>query len=288
MHSTSFSGTIKNGSKKLYSSTNFLVVVPNGSYVKVGKNEVFYQAESSRKFTLKKKFKSHLDHIILKGDYSSQISRGDSAKLYFSEKELVHVNDIVRNKKDSVFGETFTIEGGDLSRSQDNLAGAPAQIKVTAVDAKKQIQEFLIYEGGGYLTPPENPATATNESGQKIKVNLEFDEAAENSVFERDFTSVEFENGTTTLRMSYQFPRAITAGEMILSKTEITLERQYEGSTVFNAPCQTSSDFSPIHNIPLMPPNCIAPHAIYNKAIETIDKRFQDIDREIARLKQRG
>ena len=288
MHSTSFSGSIKKGNKKLYSSTNFLVTVPNGSYVKIGKNEVFYQAESSKKFTLKKKFKSHADHITIKGDYSSQISRGDSAKLYFSEKELVHVNDIVQNKEDSVFGEIFTIEGGDLSRSQDNLAGSPAQIKITAVNKKKQIQEFLVYAGGGYLTPPENPVTAINESGQKVKVNLEFDEAAENSVFERDFVSVKFENGITTLHMSYQFPRSIVGGEMILSKTEITLEREYQGSTIFNAPCQTSSDFSPIHNIPLMPPNCVAPHAIYNKAIETIDKRFHEISLEIAKLKQRG
>ena len=121
-----------------------------------------------------------------------------------------------------------------------------------------------------------------------VKLNLEFDEAAENSVFERDFISIKFQNGETRLNMSYKFPSSISEGELIFSKTEITLEREYQGPTAFNAPCQTSSDFSPIHNIPLMPPNCVSPHSIYNKAIETIDKRFHALDLEIAKLKQRG
>ena len=287
MHSTSFSGSIKNGSKELYSSTNFMVTTPNGCYVKIGRNEVFYQVESSRTLQLKKKFKCYGDHIVLKGDYSAQISEGDSAKLYFSEKELVYVSEIVKNKKDSVFGEIFTLEGGNLSSSQNNLTGSAARIKVTAVNKEKEIQETLIYEGGGYLNPPENPVTAVNESGQQIQLNLEFDNAAESSLFERDFRLVDFKDGETRLDMSYNFPKSITEGELILSKKIIVLEREYSGKTVFNVPCQTSSDFSPINSIPLMPPYCVAPHAIYNKAMETIDKKLQEMNLEIAKLKQR-
>lgn len=288
MHSTSFSGSIKNGSRELYASSNFAVTAPNGCYVKIGNNEIFYQAESYRTISLKKKFKANKDHIIIKGDYSSKISEGDSAKLYFSEKELVHVKEITTNKKDSVFGEIFTLKGGSLSSSQKNLTGSAAKIKVTAVNKRKEINETLIYEGGGYLTPPENPVTAVNESGQEIKVDLEFDDAAESGIFERDFRLVSFKNGATTLDMSYVLPGSVTEGEMILSKTVIFLEREYSGKSVVNAPCQTSSDFSPLNNIPLMPPNCVAPHAIYNKAVEVVDKKLQEINLEIAKLKQRG
>jgi hypothetical protein len=288
MHSTAFSGSVKNGSRELYASTNFSVTAPNGCYIKIGNNEIFYQAESYRTLSLKKKFKAFGDRIVIKGDYSSQISEGDSAKLYFPEKELVHVKKIKVNKKDSIFGEIFTLKGGSLSSSQQNLTGSAAKIKVTAVNKEKEIKETLIYEGGGYLTPPENPVTAVNESGHEIQVELEFDDAAESGTFERDFRLVSFKDGATTLDMSYVLPKPISEGEMILSKTVILLEKEYRGKTVVNAPCQTSSDFSPINNIPLMPPNCIAPHAVYNKAIEVIDKRLQEINLEIAKLKQNG
>jgi hypothetical protein len=88
--------------------------------------------------------------------------------------------------------------------------------------------------------------------------------------------------------MSYAFPKDIKSGEMILSKRVLVLEREYSGDSVFNVPCQTCADFSPINKIPLMPPNSVAPHTIYNKAMQTIDGRLQDLERQIARLKAKN
>ena len=288
MDSVSFSGSIIKGSKDLYASSHYLVSAPNGAHVKIGKNEVFYQVESFRTLQLKKKFESHGDFITVKGNYTAQIAEGDSAKLYFSEKEAVSINKIIDSGPKRTFGEIFTIQGGHLSSSNDNLSGSPAQIKVTAVNKKGAIQDSLIYEAGRYLTPPENPLRAIDEAGNVIKIEMEFDDAAEASVFDRDFALVRFKNGTTKLDMSYAFPKDIKSGEMILSKRVLVLEREYSGDSVFNVPCQTCADFSPINKIPLMPPNSVAPHTIYNKAMQTIDVRLQDLERQIARVKAKN
>ena len=288
MESTSFSGSIIKGSKELYGSSSYLVNAPNGAYAKIGKNEIFYQIESSRTLQLKKKFESYGNFITIKGDYTAQIAEGDSAKLYFAEKEAVAVNKIIDSGSKRTFGEIFTIQGGHLSSSNENLSGSPAQIKVTAINKKGEIQESLIYESGRYLTPPENPVTAIDDAGNVIKIELVFDEAAEASVFERDFTLVRFKNGITKLDMSYAFPKEIKTGEMILAKSVLVLEREYNGNSVFNVPCQTNADFSPLNNIPLMPPNAVAPHTIYNKAVQIIDKRLHDLEKQIARVKAKN
>ena len=288
MESVSFSGSIIKGSKDLYASSNYLVNAPNGAYVKIGKNEIFYQVESFRTLQLKKKFESHGNFITIRGNYTTQIVEGDSAKLYFSEKEAVSIGEIIDGGSKRTFGEIFTIQGGHLSSSNDNLSGSPTKIKVTAINKKGAIQESLIYEAGRYLTPPENPITAIDEAGNVIKIELEFDDAPEASVFDRDFTLVRFKNDITKLDMSYAFPKDIKSGEMILSKSVLVLEREYGGDSIINTPCQTSADFSPVNKIPLMPPNSVAPHAIYNKAMEKIDERLQDLERQIARVKAKN
>jgi hypothetical protein len=288
MESAAFSASIKKDSKNLYLSTNYLVSTPNGTYVKVGKNEIFYQVESSRTLQLKKKFVCHGDYITIKGDYTSQISRGDSAKLYFAEKEAVSIGEVVKGAPKRAFGEIFAAQGGHQSSSRDNLTGFPASIRIGSVDKKGFPQECFINEGGRYLTPPSNPVEVTHEDGTTLELNIEFDDASETSVFERDFQHVEFRGGLTKLHMSYPFPTDIQEGEMILSKTVFSLSQPYSAEGVDNVPCQTSSDFSPINKIPLMPPSCIAPHSIYNKAMETIDIRLMELEREITRLKAKN
>ena len=88
--------------------------------------------------------------------------------------------------------------------------------------------------------------------------------------------------------MNYDFPREIDNGDLIVSKKVITLDREYGGESEFNALCQTTSDFSPINKIPLMPPHCLTPHVIYNKGIEAIDNRLLELEKEITRLKTRN
>ena len=288
MESAAFSASIKKGSKNLYLSTNYLVSTPNGTYVKVGKNEIFYQVESSRTLQLKKKFVCHGGYITIKGDYSSQVSRGDSAKLYFAEKEAVSISKVVKGSPKRTFGEIFVVQGGHQSSSRDNLSGFPSSIRIGSVDKTGSPQECFIEEGGRYLTAPSNPVKATHEDATTLELNIEFDDASETSVFERDFQEVEFRNGLTKLYMTYAFPTDIQEGELILSKTVFSLSQPYSSESVDNVPCQTSSDFSPINKIPLMPPNCIAPHSIYNKAIETIDKRLMELERDITRLKSKN
>jgi len=288
MKSQSFPASINRGSKELFISSGYDAIAKNGAFVKIGANEVCYQIESYNVIDIKKKFKSFGDYISIKGDYRERIFSSDFAQLYFSEKEAVYVSEIINAGDKSNFGEIFKLQGGHLSSSRENLSGTPASLKVTSVGEDGLANELKIEYAGRYLTPPSNPVKALNDAGHAIEINIDFDDAAEASVFERDFSAVTYKEGETLLHMVYPFPHDIREGELIMQKKVITLDREYASDSEYNAPCQTTSDFSPLNHIPLMPPNCVAPHTIYNKGVEAIDKRFLELQKEIDKLKNRN
>tara|TARA_R110002051_G_scaffold324030_1_gene419725 strand:- start:729 stop:1595 length:867 start_codon:yes stop_codon:yes gene_type:complete len=288
MKSQFFKGTINEGSNELYASSEYNVDARNGTFVKIGENEIFYQIETSKELNLKKRFESHVNHLTIKGDYRYKISPGDNAKLYFNETEAVSVTKIVNGGKNHHFGNLFYVKGGFLSNTSDKLNGQPTILKVTSTKKNKSVQEVQIENPGRYLTPPENPVTAKDEDGNVIQLEMEFDQAAETSIFERDFKNVQYKDGKTFLHLNYAFPEEVKTGELILSKSVIYLSREYAASSVTNTACQTCEDFSPINKIPLMPPRTISAHSIYNKAMETIDQRFLEMEKRLTRLENRN
>ena len=275
MKSQSFAASIRKGSKELHISSGHNALAKNGAFVKIGKNEITYQIESYTTLEFKKKFKSHSTHLLLKGDYRNKIFPGDSAKLYFNEQEAVHITKILKAPKKNCPEDIFEFEEGHIS-------GNAASVKMTS------LSEVYIESAGKYIAPPKNPITAVNAEGDVLKMEVEFDYSVESAVFERDFEIVDFQNGMTYLHLTYPFPTDIKEGDLIMSKKIIVLDREYAGDSVINTGCQTTTEFSPINKIPLMPPNCIAPHTIYNKGIETIDKRLLELEKEITRLKNRN
>jgi len=284
MKSQSFLGSVNYGSRELYTSTNQEVVASNGDFIKIGSNEVFYQIEDYKTLNLKKKYECHGKYITIKGDYTFKISRGDSARLYFTEYEAVNINKILGGPEKYTFGEIFYAQGGTPSSSRENLTGKYTELKVTAVNDDGTIQTLEIVDGGKYLSTPDNPITARDTEGKPLQVELEFDHSSDSSVFERDFTVVEYKDGKTHLQLSYPFPKEIKEGELILSKQIVYLNKEYGASPQLRATCQTTADFSPINKIPLVPPNAVAPHAIYNKAVEIVDNRLGDIERRLSKL----
>jgi len=288
MKSQSFEGSINRGSNELYTSTRKQILASNGDFVKIGNNEVYYQVEETKQITLKKKFQSHGDYLTIKGNYEFKIFPGDNAKLYYHDYEAVLINKITKSAKGNSFGDRFFFQGGYPSSSRENLTGKYTEIKVTAVNKDGSVKEVNIVEPGKYITPPENPIIAKNQDGKTIEVEAEFDYSSESSVFERDFTSVEFKDGKTHLRLYYPFPEEIDNAELILSKSILYLNKEYGAAPVHGLLCQTTSDFSPINKIPLVPPNAIAPHAIYNKAVEVVDNRLADIEKRLVRLENRN
>ena len=281
MKAQSFTATIKKGSKELYLSSGQDTIAKNGAFVKIGKNEICYQIESYTSLNIKKKFEAHFDHLLLKGDYSNKIFPGDSAKLFFNETEAVYISKILKSPPKAAINDIFEFRGGETN-------GHAASVKVASLNADGTIQEVYIESAGKYITPPESHVLASNNSGDVIEIQVDFDSRAETSIFERDFDIIDSKHGKTYLHMNYPFPNEIKEGDLTLSKKVIILDREYGGESEFNALCQTTSDFSPINKIPLMPPHCLTPHAIYNKGIEAIDKRLLELEKQITRLKNRN
>jgi len=288
MKSQSFLGSVHTGSRELYVSTSLEISANNGDFIKIGDNEVLYQIESSKPLNLKIKYKCHGKYILIKGDYRFKISKGDSGKLYFDEHEAVQVLNVKGDSRKYTFGEKFYAQGGVPSSSRENLTGEYTELSVTAINKKGHIQSVEISKGGKYLAPPDNPITARDKDGSPIEVDLEFNRSAESSLFERDFGKVEYKSGETYLYLSYPFPPEIKEGELFLSKKVILLNKEYGAYSQEGVACQTMSDYSPINKIPLVPPNAVAPHAIYNKAVLVVDQRLLEIEKRLTRLENRN
>ena len=288
MKSQSFLGSVNTGFKELYVSTNQEISAKNGDFIKIGDNEVLYQIESSKPLNLKIKYKCRGNYITIKGDYKFKISKGDSAKLYFDEFKAVHVLRVKGDSRKYTFGEKFYAQGGVPSSSRENLTGEYTELSVTAINKKGRIQSVEISKGGKYLAPPDNPITARDKEGNPIEVDLEFDRSSESSLFERDFKKIEYKSGETYLYLSYPFPPEIKEGELFLSKKIVLLNKEYGTYPQEGVPCQTMSDYSPINKIPLVPPNAVAPHAIYNRAVIVVDQRLLEIEKRLTRLENRN
>lgn len=288
MKSQSFLGSVNTGSEELYVSTSQEIAANNGDFIKIGDNEVLYQIESSKSLNLKIKYRCHEKYITIKGDYRFKITTGDSGKLYFDEHEAVQVLSVKGDSRKYTFGEKFYAQGGVPSSSRENLTGEYTELSVTAVNKKGHIQSVEISKRGKYLAPPDNPITARDKEGSPIEVDLKFNRSAETSLFERDFRKVEYKSGETHLHLSYPFPREIKEGELFLSKKIIFLNKEYGSYPQDGVACQTMSDYSPINKIPLVPPNAVAPHAIYNRAVIVVDQRLQEIEKRLSRLENRN
>jgi hypothetical protein len=90
--------------------------------------------------------------------------------------------------------------------------------------------------------------------------------------------------------MAYPLPQGIREGEFVTSKQIIFLDKRYSHDSIKHQPCQIISDRSPIGGIPLIP-QAISPTAAisaYNKAMEILDARLQEIEVRLVRVENRN
>jgi hypothetical protein len=90
----------------------------------------------------------------------------------------------------------------------------------------------------------------------------------------------------STIRLSYKLPLGVEAGEMMLTKQVIFIDREYNFEDCYCKVCTITKDFSPKNRLPLMAPNTPNAHTIYNHAIEMLEQKFSQIENRIKDLER--
>ena len=284
MKSEIFQASIEKGSNKLFLESDREVATRNGAFIKLGPNDIFYRVESSEKINIKRKFTFDSDHLIIKGNFDYRLSMGDNAKISFEEFEAVNIDKVVKQTGKYEVGQKIYVQGGVTSSFSGNLTGEYTELEIKKVDQNAKILKLEITKPGLYITPPEKPIHAMDEEGQSVQVKMEFDSSSHSSIIDREFLFVENDGTNTNIRISYKLPQGVTAGEMIVSKQVILLDKPYSDESFENEVCQITFDYSPINNMPLLPPNSIDPQSTYNEAILIIEKKFQELEKRITRM----
>lgn len=280
MKPETFTASIEKGQDKLYISSNNTISYRNGAFVKLSTNDVFYRAESLEDLNIRRKFSIFKGEIFVKGNFTHKLFRNDLAKITFEEHEAESA-DFLESEIQDLKEEEFFAQGGITSSSAENLTGKYASIILEMSENKPKLK---ISEKGKYILPPPNPVSLMNENGKIIKANLSFDICAHASIIERDIVDVNFIGEGSILKLSYPLPHGVKEGEITVSKQQLTLDKIYHGDTLDGEVCQMTFDYSPVSGIPLLPPNSIDPQSAYNKAIEIIDQKFQDLEKRIQKL----
>jgi hypothetical protein len=289
-----FHGSVEKGSNKLYTESNRQIAAQHGAFIKIGSNDIFYRVESVEDYHIKRKFTAQGKHITIKGNYQYRLTTDDVVKIYFDEYEAFSLGEIQEPKEEQfggyAIGQKIYAQGGTASNSASNVTGEITELEVAQIDEDKKIVNLEISRPGKYITPPENPVKFMNEDGEELSISVEFDLASNSSVIERSFSRVNNEKEKTIIEMSYGLPVGVKEGEFVTSKQIIFLDKRYSHDSVNHQPCQIISDRSPVGGIPLLNQaiSPIAAISTYNKAMEMLDTRLQEIEVRLTRLENRN
>jgi len=279
-----FRASIEKGTNKLYTLCHKQVITQNGAFIKMGENDIFYRVESCEKLTIKRKFTTEGNKLVLKGNFDFKISDQDTLQIYITEYEAVSYGEIKPHDTHYKQGEKIYAQGGVTSSSDENLTGEYASFEVVDVNKNNNITDLHMINGGRYMVPPTNPVQLMNQDEQVMEIDMEFDISTQTLSIEREVILVEGNEKQTEIMLSYNLPSETTGGEILVSKQIIYIDKPYTAESFESEPCQITFDYTPVNGIPLLPPNSLDPSTTYNKGMEIIDARLLEIEKRLTRI----
>tara|TARA_R110002020_G_scaffold153626_4_gene333083 strand:- start:2275 stop:3144 length:870 start_codon:yes stop_codon:yes gene_type:complete len=284
MKAETFEASLEKGSNRLYLKSDRVVAIRNGAFIKLGPNDIFYRVESGEELNVKKKFKCGGDSLTIKGNYEYKFGANDNCSITFKEYKAQSLDNIGKSIASYAPGQKIYCQGGIASGSSSNLSGESTEIEVERIGAEGEITAAKISRAGLYITPPENPVQVMDENGNLIEIDIDFEETDNVSLIERDFKNVKSDSQQTTIQLSYPLPKGIKEGEFMIFKQVILLDKPYANESFKNSMCQITFDYSPINNIPLLPPRSLNPQTAYNEGVKIIDTKLLELDKRLTRL----
>lgn len=286
----SFSASILKNTNRLVCSSQYnLGGIGQGSYLKIGDDEILYQVLESKKFYYTKNFEVINNRTLkIKSNTDVNLQREDSIKVIFDEYELGIVLSIINPGGYYKEGEILTVKGGELSVDISSGIGSPTKLKVEELGDFSSVTKLTLESKGRYTVPPQGKIETYGGSGENLVLELEYRPIDNKNIQERVIKKVDFIDGETILTLDYSLPLGIKGGNLATEKWEIFLYSNYLSESTFNVNCTNFRDFTPHLKLPLISKNSLTFDLLVNKSLFTMDTKIKKLEEEIELLKKRN
>lgn len=278
-----FTVSILNNTNRLVSSSqdNF-GGVRQGSFIKLGDENILYQIAKIQKFYILKDFEVlNNKQILVHSNIDINLQEEDVLKIIYDEYQLENVLNIINAGKFYKKDEIIQILGGQLSIDVRSGMGSPIKFKIEELDEKAGIKKLSLIDKGKYIKSPPNKVKVLG-SGEDAELELNYSSIDNRSILERTIKKIELKDKETQLILDYSLPIGIKSGKLSTEKWEILLSSNYLGSTLKCQSYQIYKDFTPNLNLPLMLKGSQSFDLIFNQAMNKIDSEIKAIKDKIS------
>lgn len=277
-----FPVSILNNTNRLVSSSgdNF-GGLRQGSFIKIGEENILYQVAKAERFYFLKDFKVIGNReIFIDSDTEINLQKEDIIKVIYDEYELRQLINIVKAGKFFKTDELLTVLGGELSIDMSSGIGESTKFRVVDIDESGGVKQLATVKNGKYISPPPNTCEVKGEI-QTAELELAYKQVDSRSIIERTIKGISKATEGTTITLDYSLPMSVKGGKLSVEKWELILLNNYMGPTLINGPYSLYKDFTPNLQIPLMLKNSTSVDLIFNQAMQKIDAEIQSIKNKI-------
>ena len=286
-----FAVSIAQNTNRIVSSSNDnLGGTKNGTFIKLGEDDVLYSIIKSNRFLYNKKFETNSSRTIrIQGDTGVNLQPNDIIRINYDEYELFDVLEIKNNGRGYNPDNVITINGGELSIDIADGIGHPTKLKIEEVNINGEVEKISILQRGKYIIPPKTPFTYNSEYGENFEVDLKYYPIDNKSIITRVIKTISFDtsNNQTIIDLDYSLPLGITKGNLSVEKWEVLLDRDYKNETKFGLKYRLFKDFTLNYKFPLISKNSNCIETLLNKTFIESDKIIKNLENRIIELEKK-
>ena len=273
---------LKNTNKLICSSEDNLSHVREGSFIKIGNDNLIYTISKVNKVFFIKDFEIKSQRlIVINDDIGIKLQKGDTIKISYKEYELNNILEIKKSGKLYVLNEILKIKNGEPVIDLSTGLSDRTELIVERINESGGVSELGLKNAGKYIIPPDGDCQVFSERGEDCILSLEYKLSDSRTTLERKIEEINISDNKTYLRLNYSLPEGVSNGKLSTEKWEITLQSNYIEDTKVNINYQIYKDFTPYLHIPLMVKNSQSADVIYNKGMSIIEEQIVKIKKHL-------
>ncbi len=279
---------LKGSNKATSHSEDNVSSLREGTYIRIGNDNIFYTILSTKSIFLIKDFELLSPTRIKIKDLNHHVYlKGDTITASYKEKELLSVFNIVNGGRGYKIGDQVSLVGGDASFNVETNSTFPAKFVINEIDDKGAVLSFGILENGRYINPPPKICDLIGGEGTNLVFECEYKQIDDRSVIERTIEQAHIEGNGTIITLNYSLPAALKDGKFSLKKSEIILTSDYKGENKIDVPYEIARDFTPYLMLPLLVRNSLSLELLVNNAFVRLDDKARQLDDKLAQIDEK-
>lgn len=263
--------------------------VREGSYIRIGKDNLFYQVAKPRKFFYIKDFtvgdKSG-KFIEIKGNIGINLIKGDVLSLSFKEYGLSLFLGILNGGANYQVDDEIYIKG---KSSYDPITGhyqSTTFIVQEVNPTNGAITQLGLKDAGKYTEMPESITEVMGGSGAGAVLEVQFELHDQRAMLEKTVTDIQFQDGKSFVYLDYALPSNISEGKLSVEKWEVFLTSVYLGENRINEVFEVIRDSTPHLKLPLLIKGSVIPEPLINHSFALLDNKIRDLENRIKELEK--